>query len=227
MRTTYDAPDLFLFPAGTAQQPDRVIIHRQGNPGARAGNALHWMATQGLSIHEYVDTDGVCYHAQHWDQHAKHCLEARKAEAFGLDVRTPWGEKRGDWRAVGVETTDIAEGAPGQPYSLPQETRITLVYRVADICRIANIPVERIYEHADFDPWQRAEDLGEALNVPDFREDVRDRMEGREPWRTVQQFATGAPAPESWKPAPPPLRAPDPRVVSARDLLNEVIVAPV
>lgn len=207
MRLTYNAPDMLLFPTATAQTPDRVIIHRQGNPGALAANALRWMLTQGLSIHEYIQDD-TSFHAQHWDQFAKHCIEYRKAEALGFDVTTPWGEKRGDWRAVGVETCDISGGGPGQAYSLSQDTRITLVLRVADICRIAGIPVNRIYEHADFDPWQRADDLGNALNVPDFRLDVADVLAGREPYRTVQQYAYGTPTTMT-RPvvAPPPILA--------------------
>jgi hypothetical protein len=64
-------------------------------------------------------------------------------------------------------------------------------------------PELAIVEHGDLDPWQRANDVGDALNLADFRADLRDMREGRAPWRTVDVLATGqrhpgpAPAPPS------------------------------
>lgn len=219
---TYTIVDKYFLPSGVMQVPDRIIVHRQGHPGAHAANAIEWMAREGLSVHEYIEDDTV-YHTQHWDQHAIHCSEFRKAFQMGYEVMTPNGQVRGDWKAIGIETCDIAGGASGQVYSLSQQTRISLVRRLTDICRITGISSDAIHEHAELDPWQRAEDLGDALNIPDLRADVRDMYDGKQPWRTVQQYATGAPAPDSWRDNAPVVAPPvavDPRA-ALQDALRD------
>lgn len=181
------------------EPPNRIILHRQGNPGAKALNALTWgNRTGAFSIHSYIE-DGVCYDAVEANVQAFHVKETKWARAWGFP--TPHG--RGDYRAYGIETVDVTGGAPDQQYSLSQDTRITLLLVVRDVCQQFNISPENVFEHADFDPVTRSEDLGDALNVTDFRADLVDLMAGREPWRTVGRFATGKMAPDSWKPADP------------------------
>ena len=216
MRRTYELRDFAFTNAALAgwhqriEDIRRIIVHRQGNPGATALNALNWgNSTAAFSIHDYVE-DGVCYHAVKADRHAFHVTEHRLAEQRGFQVLAAGGIKRGDIDTIGIETVDVAGGAAGQIYSLSQQTRITLVLRLADWLRyLPQLTVEAISEHADWDTWQRPDDLGDALNIPDLREDVRDLIEGREPWRTVQEFATGMRAPESWRTGPqsPPIPA--------------------
>lgn len=195
---TFDNPVLKgeVWPSG----PTHIILHRQGNPGAKALNALQWGNRTGtFSIHCYIE-DEVCYEAVEANVQAFHVKETKWARAWGFP--TPNG--RGDYLAYGIETVDIPGGAPGQEYSLSQDTRITLLLAVRDVCQQFNIHPDNVFEHADFDPVTRSEDLGDALNLQDFRQDLIDLMEGREPWRTVGEFATGTRAPNDWKPMPPP-----------------------
>lgn len=193
-----------LFPATVAQVPKRIVIHRQGNPGARAQDAVDWgQRTGAFSVHRYVDTDGTVFYTQEHTQHAHHVKEARIARDRGLRVDGPYGV-RGDYDSFGIETCDVFGGGPGQAYSLLRETRISLVILCRDALVDFGLRPEDITEHADWDPWERPDDLGQALYIPDLREDVRDLLEGREPWRTVQEFAFGGPAPIEWKPAPQP-----------------------
>jgi broad specificity phosphatase PhoE len=108
---------------------------------------------------------------------------------------------RGDIRAIGVETVELAgPGAPGvdQAYHLTQETRITLLLRVADYLRqFPSIdPFTQVHSHAELDPWTRPNDPGDALNIGDFRDDLRDLLDGCEPWRTVGSVATAQRASE-------------------------------
>ncbi len=129
---------------------------------------------------------------------------------FGFRTSGTLGS-RGDYDCLGIETEDentySATLAQGQSYGLSQDTRITLVLKVAEWCMTFSIdPQGKNYknaylidEHASYDPKNRSTDLGDALHVPDFRLDVADCLAGREPWRTVGVFATGAQAPESWK----------------------------
>ena len=198
LRTTYRAIDSWLPARNAPQIPNRIIVHRQGNPGATAVNGLNYLRTSGLGIHEYIEGD-VSLHAQHWDQTEKHCLEASRAALWGLRTAGAFGP-RGDYDAIGIETVDQPGGAPGQEYSLSQETRITLVLRCADICRIVGLdPLGKvagtgawvIEEHAEYDPANRPLDLGDALHIPDLRKDVADVLAGRVPFRTVGQFANG------------------------------------
>jgi hypothetical protein len=199
MRASFDRRQ-FTFKAsliGAAQTPRRVILHRQGNPGAKALNSLNWGNNEGaFSIHSYIG-DHVCYDA----------VPANR-QAFHVNARDPQGV-RWDMNAIGIETEDVkdpAHLAPGQTYALTQETRITLLLRTAEYLRAHGLAPSAVDEHATYDPVNRPEDLGNALNVPDFRADLTDFLAGREPWRTVQRFATGAPAPASWQPPPLPPR---------------------
>jgi len=200
MRNTINVVDnYFNDPGGPDQVPDRLIIHRQGNPGASVRDSIAWAKRTGaFTIHEYIE-DVTVYHCQHWHKMAFHVKEHRKAAERGFVASGAWGF-RGDYNAIGVETQDEPGGGPGQDYSLSQDTRISLVLRLRDICSITGLPVEAISSHSEWDPWQRSEDLGNALYIPDLREDVRDVLASRDPWRTVQKYAFGKPAPESWRP---------------------------
>lgn len=218
MRDTFDE-ERFAFTHPDLQgwkqnPPDRIIVHRQGNPGAPARNALQWgNRTGAFSIHTYIEDD-VAFHCVPLDQQAFHANagSAAKAAEWGFAIRTPGGGQRGDIRALGIETVDIKGGGPGQTYSLSQETRITLVLVLARQCKelgIDPLGPHAIEEHAGYGDPTRTEDLGDAIYVPDLRLDVADQMAGREPWRTVQQFAYGRAAPDDWKPAPAPPPPPD------------------
>lgn len=212
MRVTYEAVPFDFEQAVTSwQRPRRIIIHRQGNLGAEGESGIAWgKRTGAFTIHRYID-DGRCFIAIPLDRHAFHVSATTVARARGMRVDGDYGP-RGDYDSVGVEMEDESPQttplAPGQHYGLSRETRITAVQVVADIIRECNsapgatimLTVADIDEHATWDPDQRPEDLGEALNVQDFREDVQDVLDGREPWRTVGEFATGARAPLSWKP---------------------------
>lgn len=196
-----------MFPPTIPNVPKRIIVHRQGNPGAGAQNAIDWgQRTGAFSIHRYVDTDGTVFVTQEHIQHASHVSEYQVALDRGVRYNGLHGW-RGDYDSLGIETCDVWGGGPGQAYSLPRETRISLVILCRDALVDFHLTPDDITEHADWDPWQRPDDLGQALYIPDLREDVRDLLEGREPWRTVQEFAFGGPAPIEWKPqpAPPPL----------------------
>ena len=185
----------FAFDAGLIgpyMTPTKIILHRQGNPGVEGQSGIAWMNSSGWgSIHRYID-DTLCAEGVPLNRRAYH---ANAIQADG---------QRADVSAIGIETEDespqSATLAPGQPYGLSQDTRITLLLVVVDILK--QYPGLPIYEHADFDPKNRPDDLGDALNLPDFRLDVADVQAGREPWRTVGPFATGSRAPADWQPAP-------------------------
>ena len=191
--------------------PVAACVHRQGNPGASALDAIRWGASSGsFSIHWYVD--GVrAYACVPETQHAYHVLEWRVADAAGRRVYpskfaaiTPqWAtapvngqyagssKPRGDIGVIGVETVD-RKRADGTIY-LDQDTRVTLLLLLADIQRRAAQRAKRyindlifpVYSHAMLDPWTRADDPGQALYMLDFRADLLDLIVGREPWRTV------------------------------------------
>lgn len=196
---------------GPAMHPNKIILHRQGNPGVEGKSGIEWgNRTGAFSIHRYID-DTVAFEGVPLTNRAFHTKYADGSRA--------------DIQAIGIETEDespqSATLAPGQKYGLSQDTRITLLLVVTkDILPV--YPGLLIYEHADFDSVYRAEDLGDALNLLDFRADVADVLAGREPWRTVGPFATGKRAPIEWKPAPPALVV-DQRVAQARDLLTAVM----
>lgn len=202
MRDTY-AWKTFTFDSWAAdaalQTPKRIVVHRQGNPGASAINALNWgNSNKKFSIHRYVE-DGTVYGGLPLERHAFHILEPRIAEQKGFRATGQYG-RRGDYDSIGIETVDIPGGGPGQEYSLSQETRISLVLVLKRLIQVTRLTVNDIYEHADFDPWTRSEDLGNAINMDDLRADVQDSLDGKTPWRTVQQYAYGTPAPAEWNP---------------------------
>lgn len=200
MRMIYQTRTYDFGQESSAQTPKRICLHRQGNLGAKALNALDWgKRTGAFTIHSYV-SDAVCYDAIMPDRHAFHVLAAGVAAQKGYRTTGAYG-LRGDYDSIGIETEDVAGGAPGQAYSLTQETRITLLLRTAAYLRQFGLSPDAVDEHATYDPTNRPDDLGDALHIPDFREDLRDLMAGRTPWRTVGQYATGGPAPLSWKPA--------------------------
>ena len=211
MRTTFERRT-FDFgiprpPEHVSGVPRRIILHRQGNPGAEGANGIQWgRSTGAFTIHRYID-DGLVFEAIPLECHALHVKEARVAKAKAFRTAGPFypGE-RGDYDSIGIETEDEKGGAPGQAYSLSQETRITLLLVVDEILkRFPRLTPDDVTEHADWDPWQRPDDLGDALNLLDFRDDLRDYAAGRTPWRTVGQYATSVRAPQSWKPAAPTL----------------------
>jgi len=191
--------------------PVGVVLHRQGNPGATALNAIRWGADTGaFSIHHYIhgSTDYVCVPE---DRHAYHVLEWRVADAVGRRVYpsrfaavTPraltapvngqyagTSKPRGDIGLIGIEMVD-SKRADGSIY-VDQETRITAVLVVRDIMLRAAARAKRdindlifpVYSHAMLDPWTRPEDPGFTLYMLDFRADVIDLLCGREPWRTT------------------------------------------
>lgn len=175
------------------QQAKRIVVHRQGNPGAKALGALQWGERENaFTIHRYIEDD-VVYGAIPLEKHAFHVLEPRIAEQRGYRVTGAHG-RRGDYDSIGIETVDVKGGGPGQAYSLSQETRISLVLVCATLVKALGLTVEDIDEHAAYDPWTRSEDLGDALYIPDLRLDVQNFLDGREPWRTVGKFAYGRPA---------------------------------
>lgn len=206
MRLTYER---VLFDFGREQtswqRARRIIMHRQGNPGVEGESGIAWgKRTGAFTIHRYID-DARCFEGIALDRHAFHASAARVAEARGFRVAGTYGP-RGDYDSIGVEMEDedaqSTTLAPGQAYGLSRETRITAVLVVADILRACPwLTVADIDEHATWDPDDRPEDLGDALNIPDFREDVADLLAGRTPWRTVGEFARGTRAPASWQPA--------------------------
>ena len=210
------------------EKPNRIIIHRQGNPGAHAKNALDWGNREGaFSIHTYIE-DEIVYHCVPLGRQAFHANfgSYEQAAAWGYPVLTPGRLARGDIRAVGIETVDIKGGGPGQTYSLSQETRISLVLVLARLCRELGLdPLNghTIEEHGGYGDPSRETDLGDAIFVPDVRLDVADFMAGREPWRTVQQFAFGRAAPETWKPTTPPPPPPPPVEPPEESELNRVL----
>jgi hypothetical protein len=51
------------------------------------------------------------------------------------------------------------------------------------------------------DPWQRADDVGDALHLGDLRDDLTDLLSGEAaPWRTVGEEATGTRKPAEERP---------------------------
>lgn len=187
------------------------VVHRQGNPGAPALNAIRWGADTGaFSIHWYVD--GLrAYSCVPENQHANHVLEWRVADAVGRRVYpgkfaaiTPqwlsapvngqysgFSKPRGDVGLIGIETVDHRR-ADGSIY-LDQDTRITTLLLCRDITRRAALRSKRLikdlifpwYSHAQLDPWTRPDDPGQALYMIDFQADLLDLIVGREPWRTT------------------------------------------
>lgn len=218
MRMTYTRVPFDFERAETIEQvPMRIVMHRQGNPGAEGENGLAWgKRTGAFTIHGYVD-DEVCFDAIPPTRHAFHVLASRLAHQSGFKANGVYGW-RGDYETIGIECEDESpesgDLAPGQAYGLSQATRITALLRVRDyLLEFPHLTPDDVYEHADFDKVTRAHDLGDALNMADFRDDLRDLLAGRAPWRTVQRHATGARAPLTWKPAE---KVPAPNVYTVR-----------
>ena len=223
-------------PAPLTGEPERIAVHRNDNLGAGMLNTLEWGERTGaFTIHRAIQ------HEQVWrplplNRHAYHIREYRVAERKGYQVRHSGvsSRKRGDIRVLGIECADEEGGGPGQEYSLSQRTRISLVLELADImvATPSVATVEQIGEHAHYDPWSRAKDLGDALYIPDLRLDVTDVIQGHEPWRTVQRYAYGRPAPEDWRghePLAGPSRAEaieeiKRRLFAASDTLRDIAV---
>ncbi len=197
--------------------PLGLVVHRQGNPGVPALNAIRWgIRTGAFSIHWYVDGERA-YKCVPEDRHAYHVLEWREAANRGRPVyrstfmaRTPrWltapasgqyagaSKPRGDIGMVGIECVDRKRD-DGTIY-FDQDTRITLLLLVRDI--VLRHARERrnwlrefyfpITGHATWDGWTRPDDPGQAIYLPDFQADLLDLLTGREPWRTVAEHYDG------------------------------------
>ena len=214
MRDTYETFhfDFTNIRSGIPQVINRGGLHRNGNPGATAINSLNYgERSRTFNCHAWVE-DGTVYLAIPANELSYTIREWRLAKKFGYEVVVPgFPRKRGDYGLYGIETTDVVGGAPGQKYSLSQETRITLLLLARDVCNEQGITAADWKEHANYDPWTRANDLGDALYIPDFRADLAELLAGMEPWRTVQEFSYGRPAPAEW--APPPATIPGELVV--------------
>lgn len=177
MRSTFNIrsfrftnPSLKGWPTG---QPQRGILHTQGNPGAAALNALKWgNRTGAFSIHWYVQ-DRVAYRCISETRQAFHAKQSTRARARGY----PTTRGRGDTRAIGIEHVETREDV------WSQETRITSVLLGAAITR--RYPWIAWSDHSEWDPRNRPDDTGNRLYVPDWIADVYDVIGGREPWRTV------------------------------------------
>jgi len=243
MRTTYRR---VIFDFGTPRPaehvggiPKRIIWHRQGNPGVEGRAGIEYgRSSSTFTIHSYIDDD-TSYDAIPPECQAFHTLESRIAAQKGYRTTGAYGV-RGDYDSIGIETEDenqqSAKLAPGQVYGLSQETRITLLLRTFDYLKqFPNLTPADVDEHATYDPWQRSEDMGDAINILDAREDLADLLAGRTPWRIVGEFARGTRAPASWKPATtvvlPPAVVPvpvtvtvDPRIAQAVNMVNSARV---
>jgi hypothetical protein len=198
-------------------EPLGLVVHRQGNPGVPALNAIRWgIRTRAFSIHWYIHGEAA-YRCVPEDRHAYHVLEWREAANRGRPVyrstfmaRTPrWltrpangqyagaSKPRGDIGMIGIECVD--RRGPGGEIYFDQETRITLLLLARDIMlrharargdwlRDAYFPITG---HATWDGWTRPDDPGQALYLPDFQADLLDLLTGREPWRTVGELYDG------------------------------------
>jgi len=125
--------------------------------------------------------------------HAFHVKEYRLSEKRGWPVTHPEiSGKRGDINLVGIEVVENATGHFEQPQ------RISLLLYIATL--LERWPDLDVVEHGSLDPFQRADDVGDALSIPDLKADLDDLLNGREPWRTVGEVATGTRMPESARP---------------------------
>ena len=174
------------------QPINRICLHRNGNPGALAINTLNWgNREQAFNIHAMVENN-IVYEAIAPGELAYHIREWRLAAEKGFVVDVPGlSQKRGDYGCLGIETSDIKGGGPGQEYSLSQETRISLLLYCRDLVRLHDdVTADGILEHANYDSWTRSEDLGDALYIPDFRLDLKELLAGMEPWRSTPAGAS-------------------------------------
>ena len=179
--------------------PHAVCVHRDGNSSPHSAlDSLQWGDRAGaFSIHAYVDNDeeGTVYECVDAEKgvHAFHVKEYRLSEKRGWPVTHPEiSGKRGDINLVGIEVVENATGHFEQPQ------RISLLLYIATL--LERWPDLDVVEHGSLDPFQRADDVGDALSIPDLKADLDDLLNGREPWRTVGEVATGTRMPESARP---------------------------
>ena len=186
------------FPVINIGIPRAICLHTDGNPAPHTAlDALKWGDRTGsFSIHYYIDADGTVFDGVPDEQLAFHVKEYRQADSKGWPVTHPGVEgKRGDIGVIGIENLMDSTG------HWSQETRISLLLLVSDLVREWPHLADAIVEHADLDPWQRAEDVGDALHLGDFRDDLADLLSGESaPWRTVGEIATGTRKPEEERP---------------------------
>ena len=200
MRTTYPTKQFQFknFPTIDVGPPHSLCLHTDGNPKPHSAlGAMQWGDRTGsFSIHYYIDADGTVFDGVPDEQLAFHVKESRKAVTKDWPVTHPKvSGRRGDIGVIGIENVMDATG------HWSQETRISLLLLVADLAREWPHLADAIYEHADLDPWQRADDVGDALHLGDFRDDLADLLSGEStPWRTVGEVATGTRRPESARP---------------------------
>ena len=188
------------FPVIDTGIPRAICLHTDGNPAPHTAlDALKWGDRTGsFSIHFYVDGDavGTVYECAPPEEMAFHVKEYRMADSRGWPVTHPGVEgKRGDIGVIGIENVMDATG------HWSQETRISLLLLVGNLVKQWPHLADAIVEHADLDRWTRADDVGEALHLADFRADLSDLLSGESaPWRTVGEVATGTRMPESARP---------------------------
>jgi hypothetical protein len=186
------------FPVIDTGTPRAICLHTDGNPAPHTAlDALNWGDRTGsFSIHYYIDADGTVFDGVPDEQLAFHVKEYRKADSKGWPVTHPDVEgKRGDIGVIGIENLMDSTG------HWSQETRISLLLLVSDLVLEWPHLADAIVEHADLDPWQRADDVGQALHLGDFRDDLADLLSGESaPWRTVGEVATGTRKPEEERP---------------------------
>ena len=199
MRTTYPTRlyKFTHFPVIDTGTPRAIVLHTDGNAKPHTAlDALNWgNRTGSFSIHYYIDADGTVFDGVPDEQLAFHVKEYRMAASKGWPTTHPDVEgNRGDIGVIGIENLMNAS------LHWSQETRISLLLLVSDL--IAKWPhlADAIFEHADLDPWQRADDVGDALHLGDFRDDLEDLHADYDPWRTVGEVATGTRKPDSDRP---------------------------
>jgi hypothetical protein len=177
------------FPVIDTGTPRAICLHTDGNPAPHTAlDALNWGDRTGsFSIHYYIDADGTVFDGVKDEQLAFHVKEYRMADSKGWPVTHPDVEgKRGDIGVIGIENLMDASG------HWSQETRISLLLLVGNLVKQWPHLADAIVEHADLDPWQRADDVGDALHLGDFRDDLADLLSGEAvAWRTVGEEATG------------------------------------
>jgi len=197
MRRDYEtvAFEFENFPAILTGRPRAVCLHTDGNPSPHSAlDSLNWGDRErAFSIHYYVEANGVIYAGVDPTYHAWHVKESRKAKERGWEVKHPEiAGERGDIGVIGIEHVQDETG------HWSQETRISSLLLVHDL--LQRWPELAIVEHADLDPWNRPNDVGDALHLGDFKADLADLDRGLEPWRTVGEEATGTPRPDSDRP---------------------------
>jgi hypothetical protein len=186
------------FPVINIGIPRAICLHTDGNPAPHTAlDALKWGDRTGsFSIHYYIDADGTVFDGVPDEQLAFHVKEYRMAASKAWPTTHPDVEgKRGDIGVIGIENVMNASA------HWSQETRISLLLLVSDLVREWPHLADAIVEHADLDRWQRADDVGDALHLGDFRADLADLLSGESaPWRTVGEVATGTRKPEEERP---------------------------